>query len=139
VLDISEFLISHLHVPPRGEVSIKLTYSDSCHLRHVQKVLKPPRELLNQIPGVQLIELSHPDACCGSAGVYNIVQPEIANAVLDNKMAEIAATGAAVVVTTNTGCHMQLMAGARRSGIPAPVMHLVQLLDLSYQAMDRRE
>ncbi|MBM3130823.1 MAG: (Fe-S)-binding protein [Chloroflexi bacterium] len=137
VRDIGEFLLDHLHVTPRGEVPIKVTYSDSCHLRHVQKIVRPPRELLKQIPGVQLIELAHPDMCCGSAGVFNIVQSEIANAVLKTKMTEIAATGANLVVTTNTGCHMQLIAGARQRGMSVSVMHVVQLLDLSYQVMDQ--
>ena len=135
VQDISEFLIDHLHVPPQGEVRARATYSDSCHLRHVQKVIRPPRELLQRIPGLQLVELGQPDRCCGSAGVYNIVQPDTANAVLDMKMADIAATGADLIVTSNTGCHMQLIAGARRAGLKAQVKHVVEVLEMSYRAM----
>ena len=135
VQDISEFLIDHLHVPPQGEVKARATYSDSCHLRHVQKVIRPPRELLQRIPGLQLAELGQPDRCCGSAGVYNIVQSYTANAVLDIKMADIAATGADLIVTSNTGCHMQLIVGARRAGLKAQVKHVVEVLEMSYRAM----
>jgi glycolate oxidase iron-sulfur subunit len=135
VQDVSEFLVDHLNVPPQGEVRARATYSDSCHLRHVQKVIKQPRELLQRVPGLQLVELGQPDRCCGSAGVYNIVQPNTANAVLDMKMADIAATGADLIVTSNTGCHMQLIAGVRRAGLKAQVKHVVEVLDMSYRAM----
>lgn len=138
VQDVSTFLIDHMHMPPRGEVRARATYSDSCHLRHAQKIIKPPRELLQHIPGLQFVELDQPDRCCGSAGVYNIVQADTANAVLDMKMADIAATGADLIVTTNTGCHMQLIAGVRRAGLKAQVVHLVQVLDMSYRAMGDR-
>ena len=139
VRDISEFLFDHLHVPPTGEVKVKATYSDSCHLRHAQKVVKPPRELLKKIPGLELVELKLPDRCCGSAGVYNIVYSETADAILDTKMADIAATGAELIVASNTGCHMQLVAGVRRAGLEARVMHVAEVLDLSYQAMDGKK
>lgn len=133
VKDINEFLIDNLTVPPRGEVKARATYSDSCHLRHGQKVVRQPRELLKGIPGLQYVELSMPDRCCGSAGVYNIAQVDTANEILDAKMADIAATGAELIVTTNTGCHMQLLAGVRRAGLKAKVLHVVEVLDLSYQ------
>lgn len=133
VKDISEFLLENLHERPAGLVKVKATYSDSCHLRHAQKVIKQPRALLKLIPGLELVELRLPDRCCGSAGVYNIVHAATADQVLDAKMADIAATGAEVIVTTNTGCHMQLIAGARKAGLNARVMHLVELLDMSYQ------
>ncbi len=134
--DISEFLVTHLNVPPTGEVKATVTYSDSCHLRHAQKIVQQPRDLLKGIPGIQLIELKAPDRCCGSAGVYNIVHSDTADAVLDLKMADIAGTGAEIVVTTNTGCHMQLIAGVRRAGLKVEVRHVVELLDRSYAAMD---
>ncbi len=136
VKDISEFLAGHLNVPPTGTVKARAVYSDSCHLRHVQKVIKQPRDLLKAIPGLDLVELHYPDRCCGSAGVYNIVHSETADAILDQKMADIAATRADLIVTTNTGCHMQLLAGVRRAGLSAKVLHIAQVLDLSYQAAD---
>jgi glycolate oxidase iron-sulfur subunit len=136
VKDISEFLFENLHALPQGEVRARVTYSDSCHLRHAQKVVQPPRELLRCIPGLRLVELDQPDHCCGSAGVYNIVQSDTANAILDLKMADIAAAGVDFIVTSNAGCHMQLIAGVRRAGLKARVLHVVQLLDMSYRAMD---
>jgi glycolate oxidase iron-sulfur subunit len=132
VRDVSEFLADHLTVPPTGEVRARATYSDSCHLRHGQKVVRQPRNLLKQIPGLQLVELSAPDRCCGSAGVYNIAQVDTANAVLDAKMADIAITHADLIVTSNTGCQMQLIAGVRRAGLRAKVMHVVEVLDEAY-------
>lgn len=132
--DINEFLSEVGIVPPRGEVRARVTYSDSCHLRHVQKVIAAPRDLLRAIPGIELVELSHPELCCGSAGVYNIVHTETANAILDQKMRDIQATGAELIVTTNTGCHFQLVYGVQRAGSRAQVVHLVELLDRSYQA-----
>ncbi len=133
VKDVTEFIADHFHVPPRGEVKARVTYSDSCHLRHGQKVVKQPRELLKGIPGLQYVELQFPDRCCGSAGVYNIAQVDTANEVLDAKMADIAATGADLIVTSNTGCQMQLIAGVRRAELKAKVMHVVEVLDLSYR------
>lgn len=134
VEDISEFLVDHLHVPPQGQVRARATYADSCHLRHGQKVVKEPRALLRSIPGLELVELQQPERCCGSAGVYNLAQVETANAVLEAKLADIAATGAELIVTSNTGCHMQLIAGARRAGLQAEVLHVVEVLDRAYQA-----
>jgi glycolate oxidase iron-sulfur subunit len=130
--DISEFLADHLHNPPTGRIETRVTYVESCHLRHGQKVVRQPRQLLNAIPGVELIELKQPDMCCGSAGVYNITQPDTANQVLDFKLADVAQTKATTVVTTNTGCHMQMIYGVRKANIDAEVIHLVELLDRSY-------
>ena len=133
VKDVNEFLADHLNVPPRGELKGRATYSDSCHLRHGQKVVKQPRALLKQIPGLQLVELKMPDRCCGSAGVYNIMQVDTANEVLDAKLVDIAATGADLIVVSNAGCQMQLIAGARRAGLKAEVLHVVEVLDRSYR------
>ena len=136
VKDLSEFLADHLAVPPRGIVAATATYSDSCHLRHAQKVMAAPRRLLQQIPGLRLAELRQPDRCCGSAGVFNLVHSDTANAILDDKMADIAATGADLVVVTNTGCHLQLLAGVRRAKLRARVVHLAEVLDWSYRTQD---
>lgn len=133
VQDISEFLCEHLNTPPTGEVSARVTYSDSCHLRHAQKISRQPRDLLKAIPGIDLVELKKPDQCCGSAGVYNVIQVDSANAILDNKMADIATTGADLIVATNTGCYFQLLYGVQRAGSKAHVVHLVELLDQSYR------
>jgi glycolate oxidase iron-sulfur subunit len=133
VKDVTEFLSDHLNVAPLGAVRARATYSDSCHLRHGQKVVKQPRALLRQVPGLELIELKLPDRCCGSAGVYNITQIDTANQVLDAKLADIAATRAEVIIVSNTGCQMQLIAGARRAGLKAEVLHVVEVMDRSYR------
>jgi glycolate oxidase iron-sulfur subunit len=133
VKDISEFLVDHLNVIPGGEVRARVTYADSCHLRHAQKVVDQPRRLLRSVPGIELVELKKPDQCCGSAGVYNIVQPQAANAILDRKMSDIAAAGVEIIVTSNTGCQMQLQYGVRKAHLPARVVHLVEILDQSYR------
>jgi len=138
VRDVSEFMAGHLLQTPGGRVEARAVYSDSCHLRHVQKVVKQPRELLKEVPGLQLVELSLPDRCCGSAGVYNIAEVDTAARVLDDKMADIAATGADLIVTSNTGCHLQLLAGVRRAGLSAKVMHVVEVLDMAYRAEETK-
>lgn len=130
--DISQFLANNLHRPPRGALDITVTYADSCHLRHAQGVVDAPRELLRVIPGVELRELARPDTCCGSAGVYNLTQPEIAEKLLADKLADIRQTQADVVVVTNTGCHLQLLHGVRQLGLDIEVVHLVELLERSY-------
>jgi glycolate oxidase iron-sulfur subunit len=132
VQDITQFLADHLHTAPTGRLDLRVTYVDSCHLRHGQRVIRQPRQLIRAIPGVTLVELKQPDMCCGSAGVYNIMQPETAGQVLASKMADVAGTGADVIVTTNTGCHMQMIHGVRQQGLRAEVVHLVELLDRSY-------
>ena len=134
VQDFNEFMADHLHTPPEGALPIRVTYADSCHLRHGQKVIAQPRELLRGIPALELVELAKPDQCCGSAGIYNIVHAETANAILDAKIADVAATSADVLAVTNTGCAMQLLSGVRRAGLPIKVLHVAEILELSYRA-----
>ena len=148
VLDANEFVAAHLHNPPRGRVEARATYSDSCHLRHAQKVVQQPRQLLGIIPGLELVELKAPDRCCGSAGVYNIVENETAEQILRAKMADITqALGLGdgkvpgdelprVIIASNTGCHMQLIHGVRTAGLDVPVHHVMDLLDAAYAAED---
>jgi len=136
VMDISEFLAGHLNLAPTGEIRLRATYSDSCHLRHAQKITRQPRDLLRMIPGLELVELEKPDHCCGSAGVYNIQQWQTAEAVLDAKMADVDATEADVVVVANTGCYLQHVYGAQRSRKQLRVAHLVELLEESYGKAD---
>lgn len=139
VRDFSEFLAANLHELPQGRLRVRAAYSDSCHLRHGQKVVDPPRELLRMIPGLELAELRDPNSCCGSAGIYNITQPTVANAVLDAKMDDVADSRAEVLITSNTGCHMQLLAGVRRRAeLDVKVLHIAEMLELSYLAADYR-
>jgi len=132
VKDISEFLVDHLHTPPTGYVQVRVAYVDSCHLRHGQKVTRQPRALLRAIPGVELVELAQPDMCCGSAGIYNLLQPDMANQVLDAKLADIRAVAPGVIATANTGCYMQMIYGVKRGELNATVLHVVELLEKSY-------
>ena len=133
VQDINEFLAKNLNRPPQGKLNARVTYSDSCHLRNAQKIIKQPRDLIKKIPGITFVEMAYPDRCCGSAGVYNLVKADEATEILDTRMQDIANTGAEIVVVTNTGCHLQLIQGVRRAKLNARVMHLVELLDESYE------
>jgi glycolate oxidase iron-sulfur subunit len=132
VQDITAFLAANLHNPPNGHVQARVTYVDSCHLRNGQRVVAQPRALLKAIPGIELVEVAHPDQCCGSAGIYNLLQPATANQVLDAKLADVAATQAGIIAVANTGCYMQMVYGVKRGGLNATVMHVVELLDKSY-------
>ncbi len=128
VLDVSEAL-TQSKMPAMRETQLRVTYQEPCHLAHAQRIKKEPREILNQIPGIEFVEMNASDRCCGSAGIYNVLHPEIANQLIDEKMANIAATDADVVVTGNIGCLLQLEYGKTRSGWKGRVMHLVELID----------
>jgi glycolate oxidase iron-sulfur subunit len=110
-------------------VPLTVTYQDPCHLAHGQRVRAQPRALLAAVPEIVLKEMEASDRCCGSAGIYNVVQPEMADALLREKMEAIRATGAAAVVAPNPGCMLQLRHGAKAYGVPVRVMHLMDLLD----------
>ncbi|MBE3132667.1 MAG: 4Fe-4S dicluster domain-containing protein [Acidobacteria bacterium] len=138
VRDVSEFLVERGLIEPRGVVSTRAVYVDSCHLRHVQKVAAAPRAVLRSIPGVDLVELADPDHCCGSAGTYNILHGHVAERLLRAKMAGIAETGAQTIVTANVGCYLQMRAGAAAESSMRRVVHVVELLDQSY-ARERRD
>ena len=134
VKDISEFLMSIDLNREMGLLNHTVTYHDACHLFHGQKVKQQPRELLRAIPGITLVNLKESDWCCGSAGIYNITNQEMASQLLERKMNNILATGANIVITGNPGCMMQIALGAQHKGYELAVMHPVQLLDESYQA-----
>ena len=134
VRDISELLA--LAGPARGgELPLTITYDAPCHLQHAQRVTAQPVAVLGAIPGLRLVPLVDSDQCCGAAGIYNLVEPTVSNAVLEPKLANIANTGARFVATGNPGCLMQSGAGLRRSGArTAGTIHPVDLLDASYAA-----
>jgi glycolate oxidase iron-sulfur subunit len=131
--DVLEFVAEH-DLGPLGELRAAVTYQDSCHLVHGQKVTSAPRKLLTAIPGIDLRELAAPDRCCGSAGLYNLVQRNMAGRLLANKMDDVAATRASIIATANPGCMMQLEAGLRQRGIEGRVVHVIELLDEAMQA-----
>jgi glycolate oxidase iron-sulfur subunit len=132
VRDITEFLADIDMVPPTHEVALVATYQDACHLAHGQGIRLQPRKLLGLIPGLTLLPLAESDACCGSAGIYNLVQTEMASALLTRKVQNVAATGARVVVSANAGCIMQLRAGVKERGLNVEVLHVIDLLDRAY-------
>ncbi len=137
VKDISEFLVSLPFDPQMGAVEERVTYQDSCHLAHAQSITAQPRAILQAIPGLQFVEMAHPDRCCGSGGIYNLTQPEMSWRLLKERMQEVAETKARIVATANTGCMIQLEAGLRRYGPRgAQVAHVVELLDEAYRALD---
>jgi len=118
-----------------GEQSV--TYHEACHLCHGQKITKQPREILRAIPGLTLVELTESTWCCGSAGIYNITQPEMAAKLQERKIRHIADTAAPVVATANPGCHLQLESGAQKFSLDAKVRHPVSLLAEAYRLEKR--
>jgi len=136
--DLSEFLVELGLVGRLGEVRARVTYQDPCHLAHGQGVRRQPRELLRSIPGLDLAEMEGADRCCGSGGIYNLVQPGYSRRLLDEKMNAVARTRAEMVVAPNPGCMLQLAAGVRAHGLPTTVHHLIDLLDRAYAAAEER-
>ncbi|MEW5977436.1 MAG: (Fe-S)-binding protein [Acidobacteriota bacterium] len=132
VRDIAEFLVN-LEVRPSHSIACRATYDDPCHLLHAQRVAQAPRQLLTRIPGLQLVELEHPDQCCGSAGIYNITNHDLSMRILDRKIEDIRNTQPDIVVTGNPGCMLQIAYGLRRAGLERiRVVHPVELLDQAY-------
>ncbi len=131
--DVTEFLASIELNRDMGTVDIVATYQDSCHLAHGQKIKDAPRKLLKTIPGLVYREMPMADLCCGSAGIYNVVQTDMAMQILQHKMEYVALTDASLIVTANPGCMLQLAAGARLYGKGQRVAHVVQVLDEAYQ------
>ena len=133
VRDVSEFLDGLGLIEPHGEIRVKATYHDACHLAHAQKVKEQPRNLLKKIPGLALVELAESDLCCGAAGTYNLTEPEMAERLARRKLDNIRRTGARVVITSNAGCLLQIAREARMQGEMLKIVHPMDLLDLSYR------
>jgi glycolate oxidase iron-sulfur subunit len=135
VRDISEWLLEiGLRPPAGGAGDAVVTYHDACHLCHGQKITAQPRELLAAIPGLKTAPLAESMWCCGSAGIYNLIQPEMAEKLLQRKLDHIAATGAEVVATGNPGCLLQIENGLKARGMKVSVAHPVSLLARAYRA-----
>jgi glycolate oxidase iron-sulfur subunit len=133
VKDATEFL-SDLGMSERpGTLRGRVTWDDPCHLLHGQKIREQPRALLAAIPGLEVVPLEEADWCCGSAGTYNVTQPDLARSILERKIANIVRTGADTVVTANPGCLMQIQSGLRQAGSNVRVVHLLDLLDEAYR------
>lgn len=132
VRDVQEFLAEVGLTAPLSALTdqpLQLVYQDACHLRHGQGITQPPRQLLKQIPGVTLVEPMDAELCCGSAGVYNMLQPEVANELGQMKVTNLTNTGAALIASSNPGCALQIQKHLARQGQTVPLMHPIELLD----------
>jgi glycolate oxidase iron-sulfur subunit len=127
--DATEFLAELGLTAQLAGMPMRVTYQDSCHLLHGQKVREAPRKLLRSIPGLELVEMSMADYCCGSAGSYNVTETETSLALLAEKMKHARATNAPVIATANPGCLLQMRAGAEIHGTGQEVVHVMELLD----------
>ena len=132
VRDASEFLIDGGMRAPTRRIQLRVAYQDPCHLVHGQKILRQPRQALKMIPGIELVEMTESDWCCGSAGVYNLTHPEIAEQALGWKVRHIVDSGAQVIASANPGCILQISMGLQRAGHDVPVVHVMDLLGWAY-------
>ncbi len=131
VQDVTEYLAG---LPPRAArhpIPARVAYHDACHLAHGQGIRQPPRALLSGIPGVTLVEIADGEQCCGSAGVYNLVEPEAAEEIGERKVENVLAAGADVLASANPGCLLQIGKHARLRGVRLPAYHPVEILDAS--------
>jgi glycolate oxidase iron-sulfur subunit len=133
VRDIHEFLVSLGPLPPRHEQRRRVVYHDACHLAHAQKIREQPRALLSLIPGLTVVPIADAELCCGAAGTYNLTQPEMAEKLAARKAEAILAGKPDVLLTPNAGCHLHIGRKLRELGHNIPIMHPMELLDLSYR------
>jgi glycolate oxidase iron-sulfur subunit len=134
VRDVTEHLDAIGIAPELGAIAGDVTYQDPCHLAHAQRISAAPRRLLARIPGLRFREMNESSLCCGSAGTYNLTQPEMADRLAARKIANVLAAEPTIVATANPGCALTLANGLRASGKRVEVKHVVQLLDASYAA-----
>jgi len=128
VKDLTEFLVAAGVRPAAGRKTLRVTYHDACHLAHAQRITRPPRDLMRAVAGDKYVELPEADVCCGSAGTYNLTQPEMAQCLQRRKIQNIISTGAEIVVTSNPGCILQIRAGLEKAGSRIRVMHIADYL-----------
>lgn len=131
VKDVTEYLVQIGLRPPRKQIKQSVIYQDACHLLHAQKIKSQPRELLKAI-GCQLVEIPHADQCCGSAGVYNVIQNQLSMKILEAKMDDINSVQADMLATANVGCMIQIRAGVDQRKMNLPVKHVMELLEEAY-------
>jgi glycolate oxidase iron-sulfur subunit len=133
VKDLSEWLVEVGLPPADRELKVRVTYQDACHLAHAQRIRKQPRDLIRAVPGVELVEMRHPEICCGAAGLYSTLEPSMSTRILREKTDDLLGTRAEIVVTANPGCQMQLAAGIRSRGSAMRVEHVAELLVSAYK------
>ena len=136
VRDLSELLVELGPVAERKPLEMAVAYHDACHLGHAQGIRSQPRQSLGEVPGIQLREIAEPEICCGSAGIYNLVQPEPAAELGERKAGNVLATGADLLVTSNPGCMLQIRASLERRGAALPMAHVAEVLDASIRGAD---
>jgi len=134
VEDFSEFLVRLGPAAARHPLGLTAAYHDACHLASAQRITVQPRELLAAIPDLVVAELPDAGICCGSAGIYNLVQPEAARQLGERKAASVTSTGADLVVSGNPGCALQIASALGTAASPKPVAHLAEVLDASIHA-----
>jgi glycolate oxidase iron-sulfur subunit len=131
VRDINELLVEIGPRAPRRRIEAKVAYHDACHLAHAQRIRNQPRALLESIPGIEIVPIAEQEVCCGSAGIYNLVEPGPAAELGERKARNVIATGASIVASANPGCTLQIESHTQRLGKPVRVLHPVQLLDMA--------
>ena len=131
--DISEVLAELEPKAPRHPVPLRVAYHDACHLQHAQGITAQPRQVLATIPQLEICDIPEGGLCCGSAGIYNLVEPDTARELGERKARNVVTTSADAVVSSNPGCLLQLQSGLAQVGRPLPTLHLVELLDASIQ------
>jgi len=136
VRDVTE-IVSELGAPqaPRHPLALRVAYHDACHLAHAQGVRQPPRDLLRSIPGLEILPFAEPDICCGSAGIYNLVEPDPARELGDRKAAHIDAVKPDLIATANPGCMLQMSSASARLGRSWPIRHPIEILDASIRGV----
>lgn len=134
--DVMEFLSEIGLTGELKELSLRVTYQDACHLGHAQRVKEQPREVLSKIPGLELIEMHESDVCCGSAGIYNLVQPEMSQDLLERKTENLSAVNVDYITAGNPGCLLQIKKGIDKRGLNIKIAHPIELLDWSYKGSD---
>jgi glycolate oxidase iron-sulfur subunit len=135
VRDVAEFLVEVGPVAERHPLDMTVAYHDACHLGHAQGIRTQPRQLLRGVPGLELKEINEAELCCGSAGIYNILNPEPARELGDRKAGNVMATGAEMLVTANPGCLMQVASSIERAGGHLALAHTVEVLDASIRGL----
>ncbi len=131
--DASELLAQAGPIPGTHQLHTRVTHDAPCHQMHAQRIVSAPLAVLRAVPGIELVPLEDADQCCGAAGIYNLIEPEVSDLVLNPKLEKIANTKASIVATGNPGCMMQIGAGLMLSGSEARVMHPIELLAASYE------
>ncbi len=121
---------------PRSPLPLTVAFQDSCHLLHAQRVRSAPREMLAAIPELVVAEPAEQELCCGSAGIYNLVQPEAARELGARKARNVLATGPDAYASANPGCLIQVTAGLRRAGAPLPAFHPIELVDAAIRGVE---